>query len=121
MLTMSYMTIRDDAIWAKHIEGDPALVEQICALPENAMILLLIEGTPVRFVKMRDGSDGRPTAGLRPADAEARHFWRSLQARRGEQVQVSTAHLPHGTYLASLSALLSEWESPEDAAAYDRL
>lgn len=115
------MTIRDDAIWARHIEGDPGLVARILALPENAAILLLIEGTPVRFVKMRDGVDGCPTPGLRPGDEAARSFLRALQARRGEQVHVSPADLPEGAYLASLSALLSEWESPEDAAAYDRL
>lgn len=119
---MSYMVVRDDSIWAKHIEGDQALVARIRGLPENAAILLLIEGTPVRFVKMRDGVDGRPTAGLRPADPHAKRFWQTMQSRRGEQVQIAEADgLPEGAYLASLSALLSEWESPEDAAAYDRL
>ena len=119
---MSYMIIRDDAIWAKHIEGYPALVSRILDLPENASILLLIEGTPVRFVKMRDGADGRPTAGLRPADADAKRFWHEMQSRRGEPVEIAeTDGRLDGAYLASLSALLSEWESPEDAAAYDRL
>jgi hypothetical protein len=117
------MTIRDNAIWAKHIEGDPAVVDHILALPQNAAVVLLIEGTPVRFAKMRDGADGRPTPGLRPADSEAKRFWDAMQQRRGEQVSVflSDADGSGDGYLASLSALLSEWDSPEDAAAYDRL
>ena len=84
--------------------------------------MLLIDGTPVRFVKMRDGTDGRPTPGLRPADADAKRFWDALQERRGEQVCVALPEAPpHDPHLVSISALLSEWDSPEDAAAYDRL
>jgi hypothetical protein len=118
---MSYMIIRDNAIWAKHIEGDPELVSRILAMPENASILLLIEGTPVWFAKMRDGADGRSTPGLRPADAEAKRLWDAMQERRGERVELKPADEEGDRYLASLSALLSEWDSPEDAAAYDRL
>jgi hypothetical protein len=116
---MSYMTVRDNALWAKHIEGDPRVVERILALPQNAPIVLVIDGTPVRFAKMRDGADGRPTPGLRPADSDGKRFWDALQERRGERVRVEA--LPHDPHLASISALLSEWDSPEDAAAYDRL
>jgi hypothetical protein len=119
---MSYMTLRDNALWAKHIEGDPQVVERILALPQNAPIVLLIDGTPVRFVKMRNGTDGRPTPGLRPADSDAKRFWDALQGRRGERVRVALPEAPpHDPHLASISALLSEWDSPEDAAAYDRL
>lgn len=119
---MASMTIRDNAIWAKHIEGDPRVVERVLALPENASVVLLIDGSPVRFAKMRDGVDGRPTAGLRPADQEAKRFWDAMQQRRGERVTVLLSEAdPQNGYLASLSALLSEWDSPEDAAAYDRL
>ena len=78
---MSCVTVRDDAIWARHVE-DPEVRDRIQALPQNAPLLLVIEGTPVRFVKMRDGKDGRPTQGLRPADPESHRFWRMMQARR---------------------------------------
>jgi hypothetical protein len=117
---MSYITVRDDAIWARHVE-DPEVRDRIRALPQNAPLLLLVEGKPVRFVKMRDGRDGRPTEGLRPADAEAHRFWAAMQARRGERVRVAIAETSGNAHLASLGALLSEWDSEEDAAAYDRL
>lgn len=118
---MSYTVVRDNVIWARHIEGDRDLVARILEMPENASILLLVEGTPVRFAKMRDGADGRRTPGLRPADDEAKRFWEGLQERRGDRIEVKAADAPSNAYLASLAALLSEWDSPEDAAAYDRL
>jgi hypothetical protein len=120
---MAYMTIRDNALWAKHIEGDSRVVDRILGLPENAPITLLIEATPVRFCKMRDGADGRPTPGLRPADADAKRFWDEMQARRGDRIRVDLEGRAAGDdpYLASLTALLSEWDSPEDAEAYDGL
>jgi hypothetical protein len=115
------MTIRDNALWSKHVEDDPRLVSRIHGLPQNAPIVLLIDGVPVRFAKMRDGADGRPTPGLRPADAEAKRFWDALQHRRGEAIHVTLPDQPNDLHLASIAALLSEWDSPEDAAAYDRL
>jgi hypothetical protein len=118
---MSFMRIRDNALWAKHVEGDARLAARITELPQNAVIVLLIDGVPVRFAKMRDGRDGRPTPGLRPADAEAKRFWDALQQRRGEPVRVTLPESEDDPHLASVSALLSEWASPEDAAAYDRL
>ena len=119
---MSFMTVRDNALGAKHIEGSPKVAARILGMPQDAPILLLIDGTPVRFVKMRDGAAGRPTPGLRPADSVSKRFWDALQERRGERVRVALPdELPHGPDLASLSALLSEWDTPEDAAAYDRL
>lgn len=119
---MARMTIRDNAVWAKHIEGDARIVQRILSLPQNAPITLLIDDKPVRFRKMRNGRDGRPTAGLRP-DPAFKTFWDAMQNRRGHEVEVA---LEGGTthpdpYLASISVLLTEWESPEDAEAYDGL
>ena len=117
---MGHLTIRDNALWVKHIEGDPKLVERILALPQNASVTLLIDAKPVRFLKMRDGADGRPTPGLRP-DAAFKSYWDAMQERRGEVVSLEELAAPADPLLASLSTLLSEWNSDEDAEAYDRL
>jgi hypothetical protein len=119
---MGYMVIRDNAIWAKHVEGDPELVRRILALPANAPITLVIDDTPVRFRKMRDGADGRRTRGLRP-DESSKAFGDALQERRGETVSISLEQKLRTVdpYLSSLEPLLSEWNSPEDAEAYDGL
>ena len=118
---MATMIIRDDALWAKHIEGDPELARRISALAEGERILLAIEGRPLRFRKMRDGTDGRPTDGLRPDDASLPD-WRDFQERRGERVRVELGDRPAADpYLLALTTTLTEWNSPEDAAAYDGL
>ncbi len=80
---MATMIIRDDALWARHIEGDPELAQRIRALPENDAIVLRVEGRTIRFRKMRDGRDGRPTDGLKP-DPHFLTIWRGLQARRAD-------------------------------------
>jgi hypothetical protein len=118
---MGRMIIRDDVIWAKHID-DPEIVRRILALPSDAPMTLLVDHNPVRFRKMRDGADGRPTDGLRPDD-EFRDHWQSLQQRRGEEVSIELAGGPSGDdpYLKSTAPLLTEWNSPEDAKAYDGL
>jgi hypothetical protein len=119
---MAHLTIRDNAVWAKHIEGDPEIVRRILALPQNAPITLVIDERPVRFRKMRDGADGRPTPGIRP-DPSFKSFWDAMQERRGETVSVRLEGGPPlvDPYLASVQTLLSEWTSPEDAEAYDGL
>lgn len=119
---MTYVTIRDNALLAKHIEGDPEAVRRILDLPQNAEIVLMIEGTPIRFAKMRDGADGRATPGLRPANPEAKRIWDGLQEQRGTRVSVRLIEdLPRESQLASMTSLLAEWNTPEDAAAYDGL
>lgn len=114
------LTIRDNALWAKHIDGDPGLVERILALPENSLIVLMIDGQPVNFRKMRDGKDRRPTPGLRP-DAASRPYWDAMQRRRGEVVRIELPDAAPDPDLGSLTSLLHEWASTADAEAYDRL
>lgn len=116
---MATMLIRDDALWAGHIEGDPDLVRRIRTLPANAPLVLRIEGRPMRFRKMNDGRDGRPTDGVKP-DADSSEAWQALQARRRETITVEP-DASVDPYLLSLSAMLTEWNSPDDAAAYDGL
>ncbi|WP_375463870.1 hypothetical protein [uncultured Methylobacterium sp.] len=117
---MATMIIRDDVLWAAHIEGDPDLASSIRSLPSDDVIVLRIEGKPVRFRKMRDGADGRPTDGVRP-ERESSEFWQHLQTRRGAMVTVEPETGRVDPYLLSLTATLTEWNSPDDAAAYDGL
>jgi hypothetical protein len=119
---MGKLMIRDNAVWAKHIEDDPEIVRRIEALPQNGPINLLIDGKPVRFVKMRDGKDGRPTPGLRP-DPAFKPFWDAMQQQRGQavQVQLEGPQPVADPYLVSVAGLLMEWSSREDAEAYDDL
>lgn len=116
---MATMIIRDDVVWARHIEGDPALAKRIRSLAAGEPIVLRIEGRSLRFRKMRDGEDGRPTEGVRP-EPDASPFWRDLQQRRGAVITIEEGGSVD-PYLLSLCATLTEWNSPDDAAAYDGL
>lgn len=119
---MGRMEIRDHAIWVKHIQGDPAIAERILRLLQNAPITLQVDGKPVLFRKMRNGNDGRPTQGIRP-DESFKDYWNALyQQRRGQIVNVALNDAaPSDPYLASISVLLSDWDSPEDNEAYNGL
>ena len=64
---MATMIIRDDVVWASQIEGDPELAETIRGLSPDDILVLRIEGRPVRFRKMRDGA----TDGVKPDPSEA--------------------------------------------------
>jgi hypothetical protein len=119
---MGQMIISDHAVWLKHIDGDAKIASKIEKLAPNAPIALQIDGKPVLFRKMRDGADGRPTPGIRPDEA-FKDYWNTLyQGRRGQKVEITLDEIvPADPYLASISSLLSEWDSPEDHEAYNDL
>ena len=119
---MGHMIISDHSIWLKHIEGDTKIASRVTNLPPNAPITLQIDGKPVLFRKMRNGVDGRPTHGIRPDDAFKDYWNRLYQERRGQRVEIALDEIPAADpYLASISSLLSEWDSPEDNEAYNGL
>jgi hypothetical protein len=117
---MGTMVIRDDAVWLKHIESDQRLVKRIEAMASDEPLDLVVDGTPIRFRRMKDGRDGRPTLGLRP-DPTGRAIWAKFQARRGERVTITLIEAQNEAYLTSLTPLASEWTSPEDDRAYNDL
>jgi len=113
---MAKVKVSDDAIWAKHIEGDSRLGEKILRLHAGQVIDLEVDGIVGRWEKMRDGRDGRPTSGIKPIEA-MRQVWAML--RRGPERIVDIREVRTAdTYLATLDMTLSEWDSPEDEAAY---
>ena len=114
---MAKVRISDDAIWLKHIEGDPRLEDRIRSMSAGDLLDLEVNGIVGRWQRMRDGTDGRPTYGLRPI-AEMRNVWaRFRKEATGRIVDVREVQTAD-TYLATLTPLLSEWDSPEDEAAY---
>lgn len=113
---MAYVTIRDDAVWASHIQGDPRLKERIHSLSAGEVIELEVDGIIGQWEKMRSGRDGRPTPGIRPIGPMLQ-TWKQFQKRRGETVPVREARVAD-SYLAALGNTLSEWDSPEDEEAF---
>ena len=111
---MGKVKISDNSIWLKHIEGDSRLVARLDRLKSGQTIDLEVDGVVGRWERMRDGRDGRPTAGIKPIDA-MREVWKRLQDERGRVVEMR--EVGSDSYLAALVPLLSEWDSPEDEEA----
>jgi hypothetical protein len=64
---MATTTVSDFVIWTKHIHGDPGLTARIHELWAGQTIELEVDGLTGTWRKMDDGSDGRPTPGIRSA------------------------------------------------------
>lgn len=79
--------VRDNALWIRHICGDPALRERLLGLPAGMSVVLEVDGFRGRWEKMKDGTDGRPTNGLKPV-GPARAQWDALQEQRGTLVRI---------------------------------
>ncbi|KMO26879.1 hypothetical protein [Methylobacterium indicum] len=119
---MAMMILRDDALWTGQILGDPEVAALIASLPAGAPVTLRIAGTPIRFHKMEGGPDGRPLPGL-TVDAAHAQAWAALRQEHAGAVPLEIEGSPkrRDPYLESLSAMLDEWNSPEDAEAFDDL
>jgi hypothetical protein len=115
-VAMARVKIRDDAIWLKHVEGDPALRQRIENLVAGDVIELEADGIVGRWQRMNDGKDGRPTLGIRPIDS-MREVWARLRRDTGRIIEVREV-VTADSYLRALTPMLSEWDSPEDEAAF---
>ena len=88
---MATTTVSDYVIWTRHIHGDPELTTRIHELWAGQTIELEVDGLRGTWRKMDDGTDGRPTSGIRPIGA-AQAVWRALyKRRRGETVTIHEA------------------------------
>ena len=113
---MAYVEICDDAMWATRIEGGKALKDRILSLAPGEVIELEVDGIVGRWERMRNGTDGRPTKGIKPI-GPMKEVWKRLQSRRGEVVEIREVRTADA-YLAALSSTLSEWNSAEDEEAF---
>jgi hypothetical protein len=114
---MGQIKILDSNIWAKHIEDDPDLKEQILNLPPGGMIDLEVGGIAGRWAKANSGKDGRVTSAIKPVGT-MKEVWKDFFAgKRGKFVTIRQTQLAD-SYLAALGRTLSEWDSPEDDEAF---
>jgi len=98
---MATTTVSDYVIWAKHIHDDVELQARIHDMWAGQTIQLEVDGVRGTWRKMDDGSDGRPTPGIRPIGA-AQEVWRYLfKRRRGEVVTVRVIEPDSGVSEAS--------------------
>jgi hypothetical protein len=112
--------IRDDVIWAKHLKRDATLYDRVASLKDDEIITLEVEGTIGKWARMRTGSDGRPTMGIKPIGAMAT-VWARLQKRRGEKVRIGLPNKDDDALMRLADATFEEWYSAEDEEAYGEL
>jgi hypothetical protein len=85
---MSMVEVRDHALWIKHLHGNETLRRKLEAMEAGTLISLEIDGFRGTWKKMDNGTDGRPTHGIKPLGA-ARKQWSALQEHRGALVSIS--------------------------------
>jgi hypothetical protein len=112
--------IKDDVIWAKHLRASPTLYKAVLDLAEDEKIRLSVDGVIGNWAKMRTGSDGRPTQGIKPVGAMAT-VWKRLQARRGDKIVVRWPDDEDDAWLRLADATFEEWYSAEDEEAFGEL
>jgi hypothetical protein len=113
---MAFVEIRDDTIWANHIEGGKVLKDRIISLAPGEVIELEVDGIVGSWEKTRSGKDGRPQQSLKPI-GNMKTVWKRFQSRRHERIEIREVRTADA-YLASLSDIMTEWNSPEDEEAF---
>ena len=108
--------ISDHTIWFKHVH-DERLRARLSAMRDGEFINLEADGVIGRWARMRTGKDGRPTEAIKPEGAMKSVWNKWFKTRKGEMIELREAVLADD-YLAAGSALFSEWNSPEDEAAF---
>ncbi len=114
------MEIRDNVIWAKHLQTDTRLQAAVLRLKEDQKIKLSVDGIVGDWVKMRTGKDGRPVQGIKPSGAMIA-VWDRLQKRRGERVRVDWPDSQPDPILQLADVSFQEWYSAEDEEAFGEL
>lgn len=112
----AHVILTDFAIWFKHVEGD-TLVLRLRELKAEEEISLEVDGVVGRWIRMKTGSDGRPTEGIRPHGSMKKVWSGWYKKRRGNTLALREVPVADG-YLAAVSKLFPEWESPEDEEAF---
>lgn len=84
---MSFVEIRDNVIWAKHIHENDALKQKILNMPAANIIELKVGDTIGHWKKMENSPIGVPTPGLKPIGS-AKNYWKTLQKNRGKLVHI---------------------------------
>ena len=105
---MGSVRIKDDLIWASHVEGDAALRERLLLLPAGKPIDLAVDGIVGQWEKARKGKDGRETAAIKPL-GPMKDIRKKYQSRGGDIVRIRETRIAD-SYLAALNGVLSEWD-----------
>lgn len=84
----------------------------LLGLNSGEIVFLRIDGRVGVWQKMSDGTDGRPTPGLKPGDTRTREMWHSLfRERLHDDVSIETPEVPDAA-----ARVLTPLEKPNQSA-----
>jgi len=78
---MSFVQVRDHALWVDDIHGGTDLQQRIRDMREGETIDLVVEGVAGTWRRLRDGAGGRSAPGIQ-AEGEAQSKWHELRNER---------------------------------------
>jgi hypothetical protein len=88
---MGTTLVSDYVLWAKHIRGDPRLVDRVLSMRPGETIQLVVDGIPGTWAKMADGPGGQSTPGLKPLDRMKTVWGTFFRDRKDAIVEVAAA------------------------------
>ncbi len=78
---MSFVEVRDYALWVKDIHGNKSLQERIRVMQEGELIELKVNGVRGMWERMKDSGDAHATPGIK-ALGEASSKWHALRSEK---------------------------------------
>ena len=78
---MSFVQVRDHAIWIDDIHGNEPLRERIREMQEGDLIELKVEGVTGTWRRLKDGASGKSSPGIK-ATGDAESKWHELRNER---------------------------------------
>ncbi len=78
---MSFVEVRDHALWVRHIHGNKSLQERIRAMKEGELIELKVNGVRGMWERIKGGGVDSAMPGIK-ALGDARSKWHKLRSER---------------------------------------
>ncbi|MCO8144624.1 hypothetical protein NHN26_05240 [Rhodovulum tesquicola] len=116
MTHIAHTKVEDVTMWFKHVDS-AALRARLEALDSEEEIALEVQNVVGRWRRMRTGRDGRRVNGLRPVGPMKDVWLGWFETEKGKVVTVRTVTMADD-FSGAASALMVEWTSPEDEAAF---
>ncbi|GAA0299428.1 hypothetical protein [Rhodovulum strictum] len=116
MTPVAHAKVEDVNMWFSHIDS-PRVRARLEALESEEEISLEVDDIIGRWCRMKTGRDGRKSDGLRPIGPMRDVWMRWFHEEKGKVVTVRPVTMADDV-AASASALMVEWTSPEDEAAF---
>lgn len=116
MTPIAHTKVEDVTMWFRHIDS-AAVRARLEALNSEEEIALEVDNVVGLWRRMRTGRDGRMVNGLKPVGPMKDLWIRWFEEQKGKVVTVRPVTMADDV-AAGASALMVEWTSPEDEAAF---